>query len=1713
MQSPKRTLQILIPHTSTSQVKSRSNENDIIDHKIKLVLLGLEIERLHKVAILITDKYEDKIQQLETTQQLLKDKIENLELKIATLNQQLFIKDDFINEIFDEKCPDEVNKKLNNQLKQVTQQLNRAKKQIETLNEINIIFKKNPPDNPELIDMIKELENNYEDMLQKKDQEITNLKIRNSSYDQSHSQEMSDQKSELLRIQLQNQFLNEKIETILEENEKLKQQLKSSHSVQSNINDQSQYRLVTKIIQQEPFNAYSDFQFLGKQDILNPQQQQSNSPQRTSYQNSQEFIQTLKKIEKIQLDAQFNPQNILSQIRLSATLLHLKRMELPNDLNDTYVKYLNQIEQSDVKSEDQSNLTSTVKPKKLFFKIEEDDTQQKQLRTPSSQFINQKPLSNHQHQCVQVDFLDKQQLDQTQNDLEKLKNEYQLLQKKLNTKIINDTKPISQSNVKNSVQPDEFQKLFEKDNIINRQSDYNSDKQILQQLKRQLEYQEEQLQYLRIQNQRQSYLIKQLQDKNHKDSEKSDDYQIALKNENNNLNEIINTLKLELTNLKKKQHKTCLNQFIQTDSKFIVKNKETQTDEVIMEEQLNQLESQLQFQQENQENNNLRSQHEEQKNNQQNQNNSQDQQFQEFDQVIQTLKQEYIQQQEQLQLEIIQLKLQNTELFKQQESFKELQQENEKLMEDLDYYKSILLNQTEIREEGKLHINNNKVDQEVQMSQEEIVIKYQLENQELQELKEKENLLQQLLEQQQLELQSKQIHLNQLQSYAENLLNQINNLQQNNVDLQQIIKDQETEYQTQLSQIKLRLSALEEQQVKEHSRSISISENNDLTKEINKSQDLIQQENKNNDLEIQIRRLIDEKAILYDQMYKQQQDFKQQIKTLSDDFEFQKLQLDEKIKELENKIVLYVDGDQNLMKENQNLASQVQNLSNQLILARQQNKINSQKKLQSTSSSPRGLIETQKQIIIIKEQENEIIQLRNSQEQLQFDLNKMNELFTQQSNENSELKYEVLALKTENTFEKQENQRLKQQIVTTKEQIQMLNKQLDLNKKNNKKEIDYLNSQLEQYKVQLFSTQSKISTSIITKDQFTQLDTQVYVVVDQDLLDQKDNIIYNLKKSLQSKDNDLDQTLQNLLITRQELFQANNQLLKLRSILQNQQAAQSQVNQYRTYKDSTLYPPKQNMIIFNQRTSRSEERHKNCSQDKQERVSFWKKKYEEVLQQNYIKSSVNSQDSQYKIKFEESQKTCQNHLKDLENYQEQNRQLLQMIDNNQINSNQLIKYEDETKILKSQLYNLKQELHEQKMLSNKYQSELQELQLINSQNKVTQIIEANNKDIENYVNQIFNAKQQNLELLEKNQDFEKQIKLLNTKLKEEDDKMILLKQQQQQSMQELDELKFLNSQLNKEKLILLQSKSEQDQQNQLNFNYSNNQYFKRSTELNCNRSEIMHNLDIIRQELKVYQSKCQIQEFEINQLRQQLQQPIPQQKLISSNKFKEQYEYLNEILKELEITKLQNENLRKQNSELFDYQSKLIDENDNLKRLNINSPLNSPRIQQQINDSQQQEQRKSNNGNFNLQIEKFSQRLTTAKISEIEVLKQELEIMKSQVLNSSTHVKEAESLSLQARVLSLEKQLQSAQNQIQNLKQIIQENIELKQQIKQLKESNSKIQHFFNNNQKTSEQDLSQTEKLNRELTEKISELTQLKIKYKQALTIMHKMENRQQFQ
>ncbi|CAD8102426.1 unnamed protein product [Paramecium primaurelia] len=1726
MLSPKKTLQVLIPTTPKigSSIKSQSIENEIIDNKIKLVLLGLEIERLHKVAILITEKYEDKIQQLETTQQLLKDKIDNQEIKIATLNQQLLIKDDFINEIFDEKCPDEVNKKLNNQLKQVTQQLNRAKKQIETLNEMNIIFKKNPPENPELIDMIKELENNYEEMLQKKDQEITNLKIRNSSYDQSHSQEISDQKSELLRIQIENQFLNEKIDTILEENEKLKQQLKPSHSQKSSINGQSQYRLVTKIVQQEPFSAFSDFQLLGKNNIVNSQYH-SDSPQRTSNQNQQEFMQTLKKIEKIQLDGQFTPEKLLSQIRLSATLLHLKRMELPNDLNDTYVKYLNQIEESDIKSDDKSDLASTVKPKKLFTKNEDNDTQQKQIRSQSTKSNNQKPFcSNKRNQFVQVDFLDKKQLEKTQNELENLQNEFQQLQKIINT----NHKNITQSDFKNSQESDELFKQFQKDNVsklkdsLNRQSDYsfkelqaqsNQDKKTIQQLNRQVDYLEEQLQYLKVQNQRQTYLIKQLQDKNYQ--EKSGDYQQTIKEENDNLNETIQTLQKELANLKQKQHKICLNKSIQTDYQFIQKVKETQT---------------IQQQQVNDELMNLRSQLEKLKNNQYYENNSQNLLIQELDQQIQKLKQENLdllkhsQQKEQLQQEIFQLKQDNVG---RSQTIQDLKEQNVKLQKELDLYKCELLNHQDKREDDELFIKIEKVDQEIQMNQNEIKINE--ENQQiLKELQEQIYLLQNLLEQSKLELQQKQIDLDQLQCYSENLMKQYNQLQQNNEDLQQIIKEQESEYQTQLSQIKLRLSALEEQQVKEHSRSISISENCDQLKETIKQQDFNQQDNNNNDLEIQIRRLLDEKAVLYDQMQKQQQDFKQQIKILSEDFEFQKLQLNEKIKELENKIVLYVDGDQKLMQENQNLANQVQNLSNQLILSRQQNKVQSQKKLQSTTSSPRVQIENQQQIQLIKDQENEIIQLRNNYEQIKLQSNQINELFNQQENENQELKHEILTLKTENSFEKQENQRLKQQIITTRDQLLMLNKQLDLNKKNNKKEIDYLNSQLDQYKIQLFSTQSQMST-IITKDQSTQLDGNIYII-DQNLLNEKDNIIYNLKKQLQSKENELDQTIQNLLIIKQELFKANDSLLKLRTTLKSQETLQSQSNQSRTYNDCTLYPPRQNRMIQiqgNSRISTSEQRHKIHSLDKLESVSFWKKKYEEVLQQSYTNSQFNSQNQQYKIKFEELQLNCQNHLKDLENYKDQNRQLsqmnqqLQMIDAKLINNNQSFKYEQEIQNLKKQLEKIYIELDEQRNLSNRYQNGFQELQQRQIQTKTVQIIETNKEDIENYVNQIFNVKQENLELSDKNKDYQYEIRELKQKLKENDDQLKLLKQQQYQSIQYLDELKFANSKLIQEKQQLLMTISEQEKQvqqlskfeqsQQYKLSYSiNHKNFERSKELNFNKTEIMHNLDIIRQELTVYQSKCQIQEFEINQLKLQLQQPIPQQKLISPNKFKEQYEYLNQILKELEITKLQNENLRKQNSELFDYQSKLIYENDNLKRLNINSPLTSPRIQYQSKISQQREDKNTQNGNLNQQIDQLYQRINTAKNSEIEELKYELDILKRQVLSSSTQVKEAETLSLQARVLTLENQLQSSQNQIENLKEIIQENQELKQQIKLLKESNSKIQHIVNNNEKIQQPDLSQTERLNRELTEKISELTQLKIKYKQALTIMQKMENRQ---
>lgn len=52
-------------------------------------------------------------------------------------------------------------------------------------------------------------------------------------------------------------------------------------------------------------------------------------------------------------------------------------MELPDDLKDTKVTYLNQIETIDNKRDSKQELTSTVKPKKLFIFDDAEHTQEK----------------------------------------------------------------------------------------------------------------------------------------------------------------------------------------------------------------------------------------------------------------------------------------------------------------------------------------------------------------------------------------------------------------------------------------------------------------------------------------------------------------------------------------------------------------------------------------------------------------------------------------------------------------------------------------------------------------------------------------------------------------------------------------------------------------------------------------------------------------------------------------------------------------------------------------------------------------------------------------------------------------------------------------------------------------------------------------------------------------------------------------------------------------------------------------------------------------------------------------------------------------------------------------------------------------------------------------------------------------------------------------
>lgn len=46
-------------------------------------------------------------------------------------------------------------------------------------------------------------------------------------------------------------------------------------------------------------------------------------------------------------------------------------MELPEDINDSNIVYLNKIEKTDTKIKSKQDLASTIKPKKLFIKHDE----------------------------------------------------------------------------------------------------------------------------------------------------------------------------------------------------------------------------------------------------------------------------------------------------------------------------------------------------------------------------------------------------------------------------------------------------------------------------------------------------------------------------------------------------------------------------------------------------------------------------------------------------------------------------------------------------------------------------------------------------------------------------------------------------------------------------------------------------------------------------------------------------------------------------------------------------------------------------------------------------------------------------------------------------------------------------------------------------------------------------------------------------------------------------------------------------------------------------------------------------------------------------------------------------------------------------------------------------------------------------------------------
>ncbi|CAD8184917.1 unnamed protein product [Paramecium pentaurelia] len=207
--------------------KILESQNELFDNKMRIILMAIEIERLHKILNSKIDYYTQKMQDYIKRELFYKGQIVEYLQRNTELNQQILEKNALISHNIKENSQQEMNMLITQQCLQFEQELKSFQLKNLQLQKENQELRSQFEDAPQLRKKLYDLEQLYSQLLIEKNEEIKQLSqnnqectLKNSQLD-TLNQLLQYKELELLEWQYSSQQTN-----LIHENQRLKKELK-----------------------------------------------------------------------------------------------------------------------------------------------------------------------------------------------------------------------------------------------------------------------------------------------------------------------------------------------------------------------------------------------------------------------------------------------------------------------------------------------------------------------------------------------------------------------------------------------------------------------------------------------------------------------------------------------------------------------------------------------------------------------------------------------------------------------------------------------------------------------------------------------------------------------------------------------------------------------------------------------------------------------------------------------------------------------------------------------------------------------------------------------------------------------------------------------------------------------------------------------------------------------------------------------------------------------------------------------------------------------------------------------------------------------------------------------------------------------------------------------------------------------------------------------